>query len=259
MFARLRSQRALWNTGLFHCALGVIALIGIGFDSREIEGLNAWVKPFKFDVSIVVYLWTMAWVLAELPQNFAKRMGWGMAGAMLFESTLIHLQAFRGVKSHFNNSSPFNIAVYASMGVVILINLSFIVRVTLKFFKGAFPTVPRPSLRGIQLGLVTLIYGNLLGIYMAAQPGHAVGVQDGGPGLFFLNWSRTGGDLRVAHFAGLHGIQLFILIGAFLSRSQWTLSEKSRLFCLNLLFAAYLVLCTSLFAQALRGMPLLPN
>lgn len=259
MLAKLRSQKVLWNTGLFHCALACLALGGILIDAREVGGLNPWIKPLKFDLSIAIYLWTMAWILAELPRDFGKRIGLGMAAAMIFETVLIHLQALRGVKSHFNNSTPFNGAVYALMGVVILINFAFVIRVTVWFFRQAFPTLPKLTLRGIQFGLVSLIYGNLLGIYMAAQPGHSVGVPDGGPGLFFLNWSRTGGDLRIAHFAGLHGVQFFILLGAYFSKPQRVLSEQNRLLCLHALFAVYLAVCTSAFAQALLGIPLLPQ
>jgi hypothetical protein len=45
---------------------------------------------------------------------------------------------------------------------------------------------------------------------------HSVGVPDGGPGMAVTGWSTTGGDLRVPHFIGIHGLQLVPLFAVVL-------------------------------------------
>ena len=61
---------------------------------------------------------------------------------------------------------------------------------------------------------------------IVANNAHTVGAPDGGPGLPFVNWS-TIGDLRIAHFFGMHAMQALPLLGFFLDKSQGCLRETS--------------------------------
>ena len=246
----------LWRVGVLHLVFILFALVGVALDPRLVGGVNPWLKPIKFDLSIVVYLWTMAWILAELPADYARRIARGMAATMILETLLIGMQAARGVKSHFNIDTGFDNAVFGLMGVVILYNYWLLIRVTLKFLKGAF-LLPRAYILSIRLGLITLLLGNAFGVYMSMQKGHAVGVADGGAGLALLNWSTVAGDLRVAHFLGLHGIQLLLLVGWFVSRPQTSIPEDAGENWVWLSFVLHLGACAGLFLQALYGFPLI--
>jgi hypothetical protein len=249
-----RKNVLLWRVGILHLALTVASLTGLVIDARTVGGINPWIKPIKFDLSITVFLWTMAWVLAELPQAFARRISRDMAATMLLETLLIGMQAARGVKSHFNADSAFDSTVFAVMVVVILYNFWLLIRVTLRFFRSSF-TLPRPYIEGLRLGLLSLLVGNVMGVFMSTQKGHAVGVVDGGPGLLFFNWATNGGDLRVAHFLGLHGIQLMIFVGSYVSRPRTGIPEDAGLNWVRLCFVVQVGLTVALFLQGLYGFP----
>ena len=81
-----------------------------------------------------------------------------------------------------------------------------------------------------------------------------MGAEDGGPGLPVTRWSTEGGDLRIAHFLGLHALQLLPLAGVFLSR-RFRPAVAVRL--LWILAFAYAGLTAATLVQALRGRPLL--
>jgi hypothetical protein len=84
---------------------------------------------------------------------------------------------------------------------------------------------------------------------------HSVPRPDGGPGLPFVNWSTTTGDLRVAHFVGLHALQALPLAGYLLDRSA-TISRVARTRWVAALAGAWLVVMGAAFMLALRGRPL---
>jgi hypothetical protein len=242
----------LFGLGAAHIALLFIMLLIAPSDGRTVMGINPWIKPMKFAISIAIYLFTMAWILGELPmlEKVKRRINGVLAGTLVIEIVLITMQAARGVTSHFNQATAFDMAVFATMGTVIVINIMAAAYVAVKFWKSD-AQIPAPYLWGIRLGLAIFVLASLEGFAMVGNGAHSVGVPDGGAGLPIVNWSTRGGDLRVAHFFGIHALQVLPFIGALFS----SLRRGVRL--VQATGAIYGLIALLLFLAALSGRPLI--
>jgi hypothetical protein len=239
---------ALAVAGWIHVALLGGALIALPLDHRLILGINPWVKPVKFDVSSLFFLWTMAWYLGQLPSTKkVHRLGWAMAISIVVENVLISMQSARGTTSHFNGTSVFDGAVFGLMGLFIVVNTVAVVWTLVCYFRDA-PALSPALLTGARLGLILFLVSSADGLAMVAHGAHTVGGPDGGPGLPFLTWSTKFGDLRWAHFIGMHGLQALPLTGYLLGRRAWVTG----------VFAAMLAIVGFTLLVALQGRPLLP-
>lgn len=212
-----------------------------------ITGINAWIKPFKFAASIALFSWTMAWFLHYLSDKKAvHRYSIMVVVVMLIEQGIIMTQAFRGEKSHFNVSSSLHTILFAIMGVAITLLTVWTGYMTYLFFKQKTFTISSTYLWGIRLGMIFFVLFSFEGGLMAQRLAHSVGGPDGSPGLPLLNWSRDLGDLRVAHFFGIHALQLLPLAGRYLT------TKSTQLFVLA---ALYFIMVMVYFVEALLGVP----
>ncbi len=252
-----RRSRVLAITGWIHLLLLAGILLTLPFDSRLVMGINPWIKPMKFAVSITIYVWTVAWLL-EYPRvpSWSKRiLSWGISISMLTEIGCIVVQAARGTTSHYNVSTPLDAAIFATMGAMIANNTVFVF-VLLIFFLAGRHELPRPYLWGIRYGLMIFLAASGIGGVMISHGAHSIGVKDGGPGLPIVNWSTTGGDLRAAHFLGLHALQVLPMVGFLISRrGGWTTGKKNA--WVVTVFAAYALITGLLYYQAIQGLPVL--
>jgi hypothetical protein len=247
----------LFATAVAHVIL-LLIMTGIApFDGREVMGINPWIKPIKFAASIAIYALTMGWLLYELPlkEKAHRRVIWVIAGTLIIEIVLITMQAARGVTSHFNNTTAFDAAVFSVMGTAITFNILVAAYVALKFWR-TDAKIPAPYLWGIRIGLTIFALASFEGFAMVSHSAHSVGVPDGGPGLPLVNWSTRGGDLRVAHFFGMHALQVLPLAGYLLStRRAESLTSNAALW-VQAGGAVYALLALLLFLWAMAGRPL---
>jgi hypothetical protein len=85
---------------------------------------------------------------------------------------------------------------------------------------------------------------------MTIAGAHTVGAPDGGPGCRGTGWSREHGDIRVAHFLGLHALQMLPLVAFPFVRRGWP--EMRRVRMVWTIAASYVSLFSLLLWQALR-------
>jgi hypothetical protein len=253
VLAELRHRdRMLSLLGALHFALLLVLGAASLLDDRTVTGLNVWVKPMKFAVSIGLYLWTVAWLLGDLagPRWGRAVVRWATTVAMTGEMLLIGMQAARGTTSHYNTATAFDGAVFSWMGGLIVVN-TLAAALLFVLFCRPLPHLPPAYAWGIRLGVLVFVVGSLEALAMIFGQAHTVGLPDGGPGLPIVNWSTHGGDLRIAHLLGLHALQVFPLVGYLLARRGRGLAA---LFAFVVLYVAAAVW---LFAQAMQGRPLL--
>jgi hypothetical protein len=272
-------QRA-WHTNWPLTMLGVAmilvflaALAGLLLDHRVITGAPAWLKPAKFAVSVSVYCFTFVWLLGfvESRPRLARLAANVTVVSFIVEMTVILTQAARGTTSHFNLTTPLNTFLWLTMGafIVVVWTMNLLLAILLLFER-----IPnRPFAWSLRLGLLVSLVGMGSGflmvrptpeqlVTMAANHGprivgaHSVGVADGGPGLPVVGWSTAGGDLRVAHFLGIHAMQILPFFGWFVARRRnafGRFKDAHRLALISTVAFAYLALVMLLVWQAQRG------
>lgn len=215
----------------------------------QVLGINAFIKPMKFFLSTAIFSWTMAWFMHLLDRRRAVAVySWMVVVAMLYELPVVTYQAALGKLSHFNTSSLVDAILFQSMGLVILVFTVWTAYIDYLFFTQKRFDAPAAYVWGIRLGLLLFVVFAFEGFLMAGRLSHTVGAADGGPGLPVTNWSVRNGDLRVAHFMGMHALQILPLFGYYLAR-------KSRQ--VILLATLYWLLVSAVLVQALMGKPLL--
>ena len=254
------------HPGLFWFAVAMGALVGaavVGLivDDRVLLGAPVWFKPMKFAASFGLYALTLAWMaaLVQRGRRVVTVTGWVLVALSAIEIVVIVGQAARGVRSHFNDDTPFDALLFSVMGAAVA--LIWLATAVLAVVVVRQRIADRVVAWSIGLGLLVALLGMGVGLLMTGQPGggaHSVGVPDGGPGLPLVGWSTTGGDLRIGHFVGLHALQVIPLLGAVLAAvPRRLLPARAGLRLLGVAAAGYLGVVGLLVWQALRGQPLL--
>jgi hypothetical protein len=245
-----KANPILYWVALLNIALFSASFVLFFFDNRVVAGINTWVKPMKFGLSVAIYCWTFAWLLQYLKsKKNTAFISWGVAICMVVENTVIALQAGRGVQSHYNISSESDALLFSAMGAFIGLNTLLIFHTLVSFLFTA-TTLDKSMLLAWRLGLFLFLVGGIAGGMMIGNLSHTVGASDGTDGIGFLNWSKVVGDLRSAHFITMHGLQAIPLFAFFVSSKL-----KTQLLTTTVFFILYSFICFRLHQVALDGKP----
>lgn len=210
----LRRERRLAIYAFVLLALLLPMAIAWGIDERMLRGANVWIKPMKFGLSIAVLALTTAWFAGHLP--IERRAGramdwivWLLIGSGSFELAYISLQAALGEGSHYNISDAWHATMYSLMGLGALLLTATQPMLAWQLYRDPDPARPAAYRQAVLLGLVlTFIFGASVGGLLSGLQPPELGLT-----LPVLGWSLGGGDLRPAHFVGIHAEQVLPAIG----------------------------------------------
>jgi len=232
-------------------------LMALSLDPRTLNGVNVWIKPLKFELSLALYTATLAWFMSWLPaqERQSRRFRlWAIVVAIGsgLEMLWIGAAAYLGIASHFNAESVFMATIYPVMGAIaIAITLATLAqgRAFLRHWRSGDAPAFHLSLG---LGLVlTCILTILVAGYMAGQTSHAVGgASSSANGLGLLGWSREGGDLRVAHFFATHAMHFIPAFGWLAARLLPPRQGTVAVWGFSVLFVGFIAYA---FVEAIRG------
>ena len=242
----------MWRTALAFLCLFLLCIALALIDPRQFQGVSVWAKPAKFFLSLTVHLAsvTAALLLLNGPARHGRTVRVAavtIVALSVLEMIYIVFRAARAEASHFNTASPLAEALYGVMGmaaVLIMLATSAIGVVILRH--GPKTLLARTTGLSFIVAAAATIW---TGLAIGGMGSHWIGGdQTDATGLPLLGWSTTGGDLRSAHFLGLHVMQ--VLPAVALTGSLRLVGAAA------ILWAAAFLAATAL---ALNGLPLIPS
>lgn len=243
---RSRSEPLFWFTALM-LLMTLVTLVLTQTTSVKVGGVNAWWKPFKFVLSTALYTATVLWLLRYLPTARTGWLEWVIVLSLGFEIVYIVWKAAQGEASHFNVSTPFNSFMWSMMALMATVAALTAAVLFFWFWTDEVTPLPNHVLWAIRLGLVLFVVFAFEGFAMGARMAHTVGAPDGGEGFPVTGWSKRHGDLRIAHFIGMHALEVLPVLAHFVL--------KSTVFVV-IAAIAYAALAVWVLVNALAGRPL---
>ena len=173
---------------------------------------------------------------------------WMLIASGGFEIVYIFVQAALGQASHYNVGDAFHSTLYSLMGVGALALTATQPALAWQLWKHGDRSLAPAYRLSVLLGLVlTFVLGASVGMLLSGMRPPA------GVHLPIVGWSMAGGDLRVAHFIGIHAGQVLPFVGAAVVALRLPAS-RSLVWAAGAAWTAAFVFT---LVQALRGVPLI--
>jgi hypothetical protein len=242
------AQRRLVLFGLFTFATGVLHIgVWLAAGAPSLVGPVTWRKPITFGLSIAVAAWSLAWVVRFLPSG--RGLTWTSRAVVwltMAELGLIDMQQWRGVASHFNNATTFDVFVFSAMGLIIILVAIIIGLWTWQLVTRGVADGRPERLLAARAGMLLMTAGNALGLFLAVW-GSGVQTQTGHlPGVF-----GAAGNVKLTHAVALHGVQALPLLAVLLGAAIADAHRAVRLMRVGV--AGYSALLAFVLLQAFSG------
>lgn len=207
----LRREPTLARFGLLLWAAMLPVAIALALDDRTLRDANIWWKPLKFLLSLGAFSLTTAWFVGLLPEARRRARPVRVVVATIvaagaFEIAYIVLQAALGQASHYNVGDALHGTLYRLMGIG---------AVSLCLTQPVLALeIVRHGVRDGSAWRASVVAGLALTGVLGIASGMPLGSLQPptGGGLPGLGWHLTG-DLRPAHFVGMHAHHLLPLAG----------------------------------------------
>ena len=256
-----RARQPALTTAAELCLVGAVpVLLAALLDDRQVNDVAIWLKPLKFLLSLAIYYATLAWFHGYLSEEVrSRRLGRVLVGLPivvgLLEMTWLLGTAAVGQPAHFNQSAAIYAVTYSLAGVGATLLMVTALATGILVGRARAPALPPAFRVAIALGSVIAFVGTMVTAgFLASGSGHWVGgVPSDAGGLPLFGWSRTGGDLRIAHFFSLHALQAVPLLGWVATRPGAG-RGKAVVWIGAALYAGWIVFT---FVEALAGRPLI--
>ena len=278
----IRSPRPLtWQTALFLAGwvllatmvFHVVALFATGGDVTGPVSLR---KPADFAETGWLACWAVALVLPHVAMGRVREAI--VAGSVLLfgfaETTVMAIQAWRGVPSHYNFTTTFDAILMrgGAAGTAGVFLVGMVVLLVSSLRTRASGETPASLLLGVRLGVVVMLVGCVIGFVMISnmsgiwngQFGSAFGEpQTGylgptpaqvGHEYVLVRPDTDGGDLVLLHAIGIHGLVLVTIPAALLAMTAVPEVWRRRL--VWIMAAAVLGSMAVIASQSFRSHPL---
>jgi len=220
----------LISSGVFHT--GVLIATGGTF-----QGDVSFRKAITFGEAFGLSAISLSWFLTFLPKK--RALWWSLGGiyavATFLELFLVTMQIWRGVPSHFNNSTPFDAAVFAMMGISISLHIPLMAGVLIASFTSLkAPASLKWAIRG---SMFIFIAAQVLGIFMITINSNMV---------------APAGAMKGPHAIALHSLQILSLLAFLLMFTNWSETQRTRVIIPAL--SGYIGVTAIVTSQAFQGL-----
>jgi hypothetical protein len=260
-------------TGTFLLVIMVMHIAALVITGGPVSGPVSLRKPATFAETGWLIAWSVALILPRIRTRAWQRNVIGVA-VLLFtvgETAIIGFQAWRGVPSHYNFSTPLDAALMrggaGGTAGVFLIGVIVLLIAAMRS-RGVTASVRLGLVAGLTVLLMACVIGfvmisNNSGVYQgsigggfARQTAAYLGPDAAtvGPEYGLLRPGTRGGDLVAPHVIGIHGLVLLAVPAVLLARSA--MSPVRQLQVVALAVSSVAIGLILLLVQAFRQLPL---